>query len=135
MNRFSDDDEQLIDFLKQYRPVPPRARANLEAQLMELVTREPPPPPRYAHQFFWIVSSAMAGSLLLGVGGYRWLNPSPQVATNPSELETFLVDSWSGSIGDISATPSTSSTTYVTEADWLLISEAEPKYLVSSPSK
>lgn len=130
MNQFPDDDEQLVSFLKQYRPVPPRARADMEAQLMELVTREPPPPPRYPHQFFWIVSSAMAGSLLLAVGGYRWLNPSPQIATNPQELEAFLVDSWNSATGETSVTYPT---TYTSEADWLFMTEPKARYAVSHP--
>ncbi|MBF2020574.1 MAG: hypothetical protein IGR93_10815 [Hydrococcus sp. C42_A2020_068] len=131
MNQFPDDDEQLVSFLKQYRPVPPQARADMEAQLMELVTREPPPPPRHPHQFFWLVSSAMAGSLLLAVGSYRWLNPSPQVATNQQELEAFLVDSWNGAIEETSVTSPT--TTHTSEADWLLMTEPKARYAVSYP--
>jgi hypothetical protein len=130
MNRFPEDDERLVAFLKEYRPVPPKARSNAESQLMELVTREPPPPARHSHQFFWIVSSAVTGSLLLAVGGYRWLNPSPQFANNPEELETFVVDSWSGAMGD---SPVAVPAQRTAESEWYFLSEPEARYVVSGP--
>jgi hypothetical protein len=72
----------------------------------------------------------MAGSLLLAVGGYRWFIASPQVATNSYELEAFLVDSWSGAMGE---TTGVSPTTYAAESDWLLLAEPETRYVVSYP--
>jgi hypothetical protein len=130
MTHFSDDDEKLVDFLKEYRPAPPPTMRDLEWQLMELVTRELPLPPKYPHQFFLIISSAMAGSLLLLVGSYRWLKPLPEVASDREELEIFLVDNWNETMSDTSvAFP----TTHTTEPDWSLIAEPEARYLVSHP--
>jgi hypothetical protein len=128
MTHLPDDDERLISFLKQYHPVPPPAKADLEMQLMELVTREPPPI-KHSHQFFWIISSAMAGSLVLAIGGYRFFTPTPKMAANPEELETFLVDNWNSSVEEIpTITPM-----YTAETNWLMLSEPETRYVVSHP--
>jgi hypothetical protein len=128
-NRLPDDD--LVAFLKQYRPASPPARSNIEEQLMELVTREPLPPARHSHQFFWIISSAMAGSLLLSIGGYRWLNPSSQVAAKPEELESFMVDGWNSTVGD----PLEVLSTQTTDAQWLTLAETQSNAFVSSPDR
>lgn len=125
------DDEKLVAFLKQYRPVPPTGKAKVEEQLMELVTREPIPPARHSHQFFWIVSSAMAGSLLLAMGGYRWLTPSSQVAAQPEEIESFMVDSWNSALGD---SPEVFST-QIAEVQWLTLAETQSHSLVSTPDR
>lgn len=125
------DDENLVAFLKQYRPVAPPARANVEEQLMELVAREPVPPARHSHQFFWIISSAMAGSLLLAMGGYRWLAPSSQVATKPEELESFMVDGWNSALGE----PPEVYSIQTTEVQWLTLAESQSNALVSTPDR
>jgi hypothetical protein len=129
MMKFPEDDEKLIAFLKQYHPIAPRSRIDAEEQLMELVSREPPSPTRHSQQFFWIVSSAMAGSLLLTVGGFRWLNSSPQMA-NSEELETFIVDNWHGTMEE---TPAATPTNLTSDSDWLILTEPEAKYVVTSP--
>lgn len=129
MKQFPEDDEKLIAFLKQYHPVAPQARIDAEEQLMELVSRESPSPSRHSHQFFWIVSSAMAGSLLLTVGGFRWLGSSAQMA-NSEELEMFMVDNWHGTMEE---TPVVAPTQLTSDADWLMLTEPEAKYVVSSP--
>jgi hypothetical protein len=129
IDQFPEDDEKLIAFLKQYHPVAPRSRIDAEDRLMELVSREPPSPPRHSHQFFWIVSSAMAGSLLLTVGGFRWLGSSPQMA-NSEEIETFIVENWHGAMEE---TPVATPTQITSDTDWLTLTEPEAKYVVSSP--
>lgn len=125
------DDEKLVAFLKQYRPVPPTPRAKVEEQLMELVTREPIPPARYSHQFFWIISSAMAGSLLIAIGGYRWLTPSSQVATNPEELESFMVDGWNSAVGNSPEVLSPQ----IAEVQWLTLAETQSNSFVSTSDR
>jgi len=125
------DDENLVAFLKQYRPIAPPARTNVEEQLMELVAREPLPPARHSHQFFWIISSAMAGSLLLTIGGYRWLTYSLQVAARPEELESFMVEGWNSAMGD----PPEVLSIQTTEVQWLTLAESQPNALVSTPDR
>ncbi|NJK50307.1 hypothetical protein HC931_21235 [Candidatus Gracilibacteria bacterium] len=128
MTHFPDDDEQLIAFLKEYHPIAPPAKADLEMQLMELVTREPPPI-KHSHQFFWIISSAMAGSLVLAIGGYRFFSSTPKFAANPEELETFLVDNWNSSVEEIPVIDPM----YTAQGNWLMLSEPETRYVVSHP--
>ena len=125
MNQFPNDDEKLVAFVRQNRPVPPPAAANFEEQLLEGIDRQPIPSQQPRHRVFWAIPSAVAAGLLLAWGGYRLLNP----ATNTAELEVFLVNSWNGAIGETSLTSQTESP----EADWLLLSDLETDSLSSNP--
>ncbi|MGF1482690.1 MAG: hypothetical protein ACFB4I_24985 [Cyanophyceae cyanobacterium] len=81
------DDERLIHFLQQHRPVPPSGKHNQEEQLMALVERRTKP--RLSR---WIVPGAIATSLLWG--GARFLSPPLQTAKETEPLEIFLTNSW-----------------------------------------
>ena len=117
MTQFPNDDQKLVAFMRQNRPVPPPAADNLEAQLMELVERQPISSRRQHTPFIWAVPSAIAAGLLLTWGSYRLLNPSPNF--NAAELETFLVNNWNGAISETSL----ASQTDTTETDWLLLAD------------
>ncbi|MGK7872592.1 MAG: hypothetical protein AB4426_04565 [Xenococcaceae cyanobacterium] len=130
MTKFPNEDEKLVAFLRQHRPVPPPAAANFEEQLMmELVQRQPIPSQGKRYPFLWAVFSAIAAGLLLTWGGYRLLNHSPQIAADTDELETFLVNNWNAAIGETSF----ESQTYSSEADWLLLADPETDSVFSNP--
>lgn len=96
-----DDDQKFRDFLHQYRPTPPPPAKNLEDTLIQRV-KEIPTPSRYRTYLYGLIAAAIT-VLSLGVWGtYRWLNPSPQLAVNEEEIETFLIESWTGVMGDTS---------------------------------
>lgn len=117
-----DDEQNLVNFLKQYRPSPPPARANLEACLMQQV-KQMPTRSRYQNCLGWMIPTAIAACSLIAWGSYRWLNPvvpsmtfseentvpittnrvnsdifARQTIVSSEELETFLLESWTGTM-------------------------------------
>lgn len=123
MTPLPNDDEHLIAFLKQYRPVPPAPASDREEKLMAIIERHTPPPTR---QFYWQARLAfltLAG-VLVGWGSLSWLAPSPDTA----ELEGFLVNNWDGVIEEPSAAPLTNHF----DPDWLSFTELETN---SSPTQ
>lgn len=119
------NDEQLVTFLSQYRPVPPPAADNLETKLMQMVQQQPRPK-KLAFSPLWVIPSAVAAGILLLWGGYTILRPSSQFAeTNERELEVFLVNGWNG-------TMKTTMLSYANtpEADWYLLTNPEAETTV-----
>jgi hypothetical protein len=90
-----DKDEKLVQFLRHYRPIAPPPPSDLEKRVMAMVqqnSRSSPMSPR-----LWIIPSAIAAVLCLAWGGSRWLEPTPNFASQESqsqELAAFLVDNW-----------------------------------------
>lgn len=121
MTQVPQDDGPLIRFLKQHRPTPPATITPVEAQLMQLVNRDLKRFSRKQARLFWIVPSAIAVAGLVIWLGFKGSDPSPQLAVQPEELESFVVDSWNGAIGDLSyATYETD-----TETSWLILEDSE----------
>ena len=119
------NDEQLVAFMRQYRPVPPAAEDNLETKLMQMVQQQPRQK-KLVSSPLWIVPSAIAASILLLWGGYSILRPSSQLAkAKDADLEVFLVDSWNGSM-------KTNMLSYANtpEADWYLLTNPETETTV-----
>lgn len=132
MTQFShDDDDQFVNFLKQHRPLPPKANIHLEEQLMELIRREPVSLPKQPSSILWFIFSAIAASLLLILGSYRWFNAAPKMTTtSDQELEAFLIESWDTSIGE--STPNFHSTSL--DSEWIMMTESQsPTYSYSHP--
>lgn len=118
MTHIPQDDEPLIRFLQQHRPIPPATATPLEAQLMQLVAREPK---RLSSKsiLFWIIPGAIVAAGLSTWLGWKGSHPSLQMAVQPEELESFVVETWSGTIGE---------TTQETnpEISWLMLEESDP---------
>ncbi len=115
------DDEKLVEFLKEYRPLPPPPKSSLEDELIELIESEPVISGYSAH-WRWLLPSTLAASLVLFLGMYRVLSPTPQMAqVSPEELEGFLVESWTGIVGE-PLTPMTAHT--APESTWLSLADA-----------
>lgn len=99
MSHISPDDDRLLEFLHQHRPDAPPAAADLEQRVMEgieIIPQQPAkesilPIPRN-----WLLSGALAASLLIAIGGYRLLAPSTPSVAEKANLEAFLVESWDG---------------------------------------
>jgi hypothetical protein len=107
-NRF--DDEELVSFLKTYCPNTPPETKPCEELVMKAIAKhnssiasESNYRPK-KHQIIsksWLLSSTLITTLLVIVGGYFFnLNQksAPQIATETEDLETFLVNSWYGSM-------------------------------------
>ncbi|MFP4300260.1 MAG: hypothetical protein ACLFT0_20820 [Spirulinaceae cyanobacterium] len=122
--QFSEDnDRRLVEFLRQNAPVPPPVDPNLESRLLQQVEHHPRWRSRSSPQY-GLIPGAIAAGLLLGIGGYHLLNPQPQLAQNPQqieELEAFVLDNWGYTIGsttDATATNSLSNS-------WLLLADPQ----------
>jgi hypothetical protein len=112
----SPEDAALVSFLRQYRPVPPTAPPEAEAQLMAEIAQMPHPRPIHPGRWLgrhWKLTGAaiLAGaSIGLGLGlTPQWQQArSPQLDNTPAaelaELETFLENSWEGTLAQSSVT-------------------------------
>ncbi len=126
-----DEHQNVISFLKQYRPLPPPENPSLEKQLIHQVSQESQDK-RYKNRL-WIllIPGAVVASLAAMGSNYRWFQPSYQWGGrgNVTELETFMVESWQETLGEM---PSTHPYRPL-YSEWLLLGSPEKKYLVSSP--
>lgn len=114
----TNDDRQLLQFLKQYQPLPPPPVPDAEAQLMAIITKDPAPKPRSPTQIVWIFPVAIAAGIVVLWGKNTPLQPTPEVATDDNSvlvsnnaelttiedfddqaLEAFLQDCWFASLG------------------------------------
>ena len=94
-NHNPDKDDNLIQFLRHYRPIAPSTPNNLEERVMALVHQNPRS--SSVERRLWIIPSAIAAVLCLVWGGSRWLEPTPQFTSQEiqsQELAAFLVDNW-----------------------------------------
>lgn len=119
MNKIYNDDQNLVRFLKQNRPLPPSNNYFGEEQLMTLISKEQIPSSWLNHSWIWLVPSAIATGILLMSGSVINKNLSPQIAQKPEDIETFMVQAWESSlVQNIDNQPF-----YNTEKAWLLLTE------------
>ncbi|MFB2897630.1 hypothetical protein ACE1CI_32330 [Aerosakkonemataceae cyanobacterium BLCC-F50] len=79
MSNLPNDDQRLIDFLRQNRPEVPPSPPDLEEKLFCAIASSPPPQlhhhsPNHPSRFrqVWLVPPAIAASLALAWGGNYW---------------------------------------------------------------
>jgi hypothetical protein len=95
MNKFlPDNDRDLVNFLQQHRPLPPKAPIPLETELMELVERQPQTSAKHLSGFLWVVPGAIAMGLVITWSSQRFSQPTPQIVQEELNLELLLVDNW-----------------------------------------
>ena len=120
MRKFPSDDDKLVAFIREYRPMPPPSSVNLEQRLIEMVNKTPIcESPSYKRR--WLIPGACMVSVLLLWVGWRWSTPQPQIAATTEELETFLVESWQTTFVD-----SMSPLQYVnndSDLDWTILGD------------
>ena len=103
MNNFlPDEDSDLVNFLQQHRPLPPKANPHLESELIKLVRQQPQKPSKKPSGLFWAVPGAIAIGLVMTWNSQRFLQPAEQLAQDNLNLELFLVDSWKATVEDSS---------------------------------
>ena len=112
----SDDDDRLVRFLKDYEPCPPSPALDHEAALMAIIeARNGGRNPRHrSKKLIWLLPTAIAAGLTVMWGQYKPAVSPPEVADNlalptalvltgvtaDQELEAFLEESWSNSLGE-----------------------------------
>jgi hypothetical protein len=98
------DDEKLVSFLQTYYPNTPPETKPCEELIMKAIAQPEFNHQQKTHQIIsksWLLSGTLITTVLVIIGGYFFnLNPksSPQIATETEDLETFLVNSWNGSM-------------------------------------
>lgn len=95
MTRLPDDDQPLIQFLKQNRPIPPATPNLVEKQLMQWVVKKR----RVSSKSIlvrWLIPGAIATAGLVTWQLWKSSPSTQQMATQPEELESFVIDSWNG---------------------------------------
>jgi hypothetical protein len=115
------DDPELIEFLRENKPVVPAIPDNFEDNFFKLLENEP----QFKQQklsFKWLFPSAMIASLILIAGGYYFLKPSPQIAENNTKIEDFLVNSWNQTIEGTYINNETTP-----EGEWLMLTNYQSK--------
>lgn len=104
------EDKALVSFLKSYCPHTPPETKPTEELLMNAIANDNSQMSIEANhgqkkhlkmKKNWLLSGTVITTLLVILGGYLFnLNQksAPQIATETEDLETFLVDSWHGSM-------------------------------------
>ncbi|MBW4619076.1 MAG: hypothetical protein KME17_06925 [Cyanosarcina radialis HA8281-LM2] len=110
------DDDRLIEFLRQHRPSVPPVAPDLEDQILQAVAASDVKHPR--RRLLWVLPPAIAAGALIAWVGYQILSPPqvPKIAVDPASVEAFLEDNWNAAIGETpEVTPSGPN-----GSDWLL---------------
>ncbi|GFE70405.1 hypothetical protein [Chroococcus sp. FPU101] len=121
MTRLPHDDQPLIQFLKQNRPIPPATTNLVEKQLMQWVVKE-----RRVSSSKPIFYRLLIPGMIATAGLVTWhfwkSGPSTQqMATQPEELESFVIDSWNGANEQLSYAPKETNL----ENTWLMLEESD----------
>lgn len=112
MTQFPPDDQPLVDFLRQHRPLPPPPALDLEQRLLATLGETPQPKgttvlersravvsrsSRSARSLWLVPPAIVAGLLVTWTAERFWLpsNPSP---AEVSSLEAFMENNWQGSV-------------------------------------
>lgn len=119
MNKIYNDDQNLIKFVKQNRPLPPSNNQFVETQLMTIISKENQHSSRLNYSWFWVVPSAIATGVLLMSSSVIENNLSPQIAHENEDLETFMVNAWQGSMSE----NIDNQQFYNSEKAWVLLTE------------
>lgn len=128
-NSLPDNNHDLVSFLQQHRPIPPKAEPHLEARLMEHIQQESSTVK--ISGLFLAIPGAIAFGLIITWNSQRFLQPTPQLAQDIPNIESFLVNSWEATIKDSSI-----STTPEAEIYQLLSTvESSPQVVSSTTSK
>lgn len=95
------NDDELVNFLKTYSPIPPQENNPCEELVMRSIKTTSIPFSKEWLKKGWLLSGTFITTLLI-IGGYLWnVNPrsNPQLAMDDVEkLEAFMVETWYGSM-------------------------------------
>ncbi|MDV3000068.1 MAG: hypothetical protein N5P05_001674 [Chroococcopsis gigantea SAG 12.99] len=101
MAQKSPEEDPLVDFLRQYRPSPPRESPDFESRLMNLIDLESQESKTFSWRFGGLIGATLCTGLLLFLGGFRASERTAQQARlSDQELEAFVIDTWDGTMGE-----------------------------------
>lgn len=93
------EDPELVTFLKTYHPITPSESQLSEDNLMQAITQEKQTSNFRSHQRGWLFPSAVITLLALMISGNAMRGKlMPRIAQEMKDLETFMVNSWNGSM-------------------------------------
>lgn len=105
MTKLPNDDQRLVDFLRQHRADPTPPAPDLEEQLMQAIASNPASgtakvsyirqADKHRHRRWWVAPPAIAAGLLIAIAGSR-LHQSPKPQVELASLEAFMENSWDG---------------------------------------
>lgn len=122
MSKSPNDHQKVVSFIKEYRPLPPPGTVTLESQLISKISQKSSDYHSSNNLRKWLMFTALITSGAAIVAGYRSFEPSYQLTENTAELETFMVETWQGTMKESSL-----------YSDWAIIENPHRPYLVSSP--
>lgn len=93
------NDDTLVDFLRQHRPSVPSPALDLEAEIMAAVAQEPNFAPPVQRRQLWLVPPAIAAGLLISWAGYSSYTHQKSLQNLP-QLEAFIENNWDGLLED-----------------------------------
>ncbi len=97
MTKLPDREQQnLVNFLRENRPIPPHCECNLEQKLMDSIGKQSRKNSKYSSNLIWTIPGAIATGFLFTSVGLSL--KTPQVVIKASELDRFLVNSWNDTI-------------------------------------
>ncbi|BAY31842.1 hypothetical protein NIES2107_37280 [Nostoc carneum NIES-2107] len=99
MTQFPDDEQNLVNFLRQHRPPVPPAAPDLEQQILQQVQTFAVKPQRHLPRL-WLVPPAIAASLVAAVVSYKVFAPAKPSAAELANLEAFIDSNWQGTVSE-----------------------------------
>ena len=126
---FQDDEQDLVSFIRQHRPLPPSQNPHLENQVMELINQTSS---KKSQENYFTLITTLSGTIVVGLvvtwSSSRWSQQIPQIAIDQDTVETFLINTWENTIDDQTVFFSNEQ-----EADWFFSNtEKTPQVLSHS---
>ena len=90
----SDDDNNLVDFLRKNQPIPPLKSKNSEQELMELINRNPRVYQPQRNSWGLIFPGLITMGMLLFWSSDNWSISNSQASIDDDAIEIFLVNNW-----------------------------------------
>ena len=126
---FQDDEQDLVSFIRQHRPLPPSQNPHLENQVMELINQTSS---KQSQENYFTLITTLSGTIVVGLvvtwSSSRWNQQIPQIVIDQDTVETFLINTWENTIDDQTVFFSNEQ-----EADWFFSNtEKNPQVLSHS---
>jgi hypothetical protein len=97
MTKFSEDDPQLTNFLRQNSPIAPIGRSDLEDRIVGAIDAIPIEGDRTRSGSKWRYLSFGIGAIAastIGWMSYQWLSPQPISMGEIDRLEQYVAEHW-----------------------------------------
>ena len=124
---FQDDEQDLVSFIRQHRPLPPSQNPHLENQVMELINQTSS---KQSQENYFTLITTLSGTIVVGLvvtwSSSRWSQQIPQIAIDQDTVETFLINTWENTIDDQNVFFSNEQ-----EADWFFSNTEKTRQVLS----